>query len=159
MSQLLVTGDQMTAAEVAAQVALGRLVQDVALQNSVIFGIPFNEGTGTTLDNDGVSGLDGAAAGTPVWATTFGIHLGDNPIVLKDQNDEYYGPLKIQTYEWVNPTTAGHLLAATNWDGKPLLNDACAVAQAGNGQKVVMDWVEGFKLTDLDSGWLILRLM
>lgn len=159
MSQLLMTGDRMTATEVAAQYALGRMTQDVALQDEVIFGIPFNEGTGTSLDNDGVAGLDGTAAGTPVWVTGYGINLNDNPCIVRNQNDEYYGPLKVGTYEWYSPTTAGHLLEMTDWAGAPWAKDACAVAYAGNGQKLVADWVEGIKVSDLDSGYVIIRLM
>lgn len=117
----------------------------------------FDEATGDTSDEDGgTAAKDGAIAGTTVWLTTI------DPLVVKGgvidfvhQDDYCQGWFKVLRAKWVGPTTNAHLLAVTDWAGNPKINEACITGTIALTVDVpVPIWMNGIKLTDLDSGYL-----
>lgn len=159
MANILLASDVVTDAEMLTLHQNGNLTQDVALIDNDFIGIPFNEGSGTTLDNDSTAGLDGTIAGTELWRTHEGLHLSDdNTMVAKYEGERFYGDVFVNTIELVAPTTVAHLAEVTDWDGRPIgFNDKCAVANTGNGQKYIGHICNGLKVSDLDSGYLVIN--
>lgn len=154
MTNFVSTSDRLTASEIATIYASGMLVQDVADYDGDMICLPFNDGSGTTLDNDGLAGVDGTAAGTPVWLNGTGASLQFNPMILKDQGDELYGDILIDKVVWYAPTTTAHLMELTDWAGNDIVRSKCSVAH-GEVESWIDMIVRGFKLPDLDSGWVL----
>lgn len=121
----------------------------------------FDEGTGTTVDEDGgTAGKDGTVAGTELWLTTMDISVKEGILDLHNQLDYYQGRLKVQEVLWIGPTTNAHLVALTNWAGDPFVNWQEATVSLGTNERIPMygAWVNGIKVTDLDSGYVRLVL-
>jgi len=161
MTNLVSTSDRMTAAEIASVYALGKGIQDVDLFDNDMICFPFDDGSGVTVDNDGLAGVDGTINGSAVWALGPGLSLGDAPVLVADTvGDQLWGRLEIETIEWIKPTTAGHEMRVTDWNGKTLVNLKCAVAHDGGGQRLVSSVasIDGLKVATLGSGSVLVTL-
>ncbi len=120
----------------------------------------FDEGTATTVDEDGgAAGKDGTVAGTELWLTTMDISVKEGILDLHNQLDYYQGRLKVLRAHWIGPTTNAHLLAITDWAGNPKVNLACITGTIALTVDLALPiWMNGVKVTDLDSGYVRLVL-
>lgn len=117
----------------------------------------FDEATGDTVDEDGgTAAKDGTVAGTTVWLTTIDqIVVKDGVIDFIHQDDYCPGWHKVLRGYWVGPTTNAHLLAITDWAGAPKVDLACITGTIALTVDLALPiWMNGVKVTDLDSGYV-----
>ncbi len=117
----------------------------------------FDEDTGTTVDEDGgTAGKDGTIVGTELWLDTIdGITVKDGVIQFIHEDDYYEGWLKILRAHWIGSTANGHKLALTDFAGAPKCDMLCITGAIGTTIELAVPvWINGAKLTDLDSGYL-----
>ncbi len=117
----------------------------------------FDENTGTTVDEDGgTAGKDGTIAGTELWLSTIdGITVKDGMIDFLHQDDYIQDWIKVLRAYWIGPTTNAHLLAVTDFAGAPKANLACITGTIALTVDLPLPaWMNGVKITDLDSGYV-----
>jgi len=74
------------------------------------------------------------------------------------QADAVTGMVYVKCVEWIKATTAGHDLVVQNTASKTIAKSTCDT----NNQdivKYVNQWVEGIKISTLDSGTVLVRTM
>jgi len=152
ISNIMVTSDAMTQAEVNLLYANGWNSNDIGDVDNEIIAIPFNEGTGTSLDNDATADWDGTIAGTELWMGQLGIALDEDPVEIGTEGLQYVGRIKVKRFQWHAATTAAHLAEILDQDGVEIAHFKCAVAHKMETIEGPKDLVNGLNITDLDSG-------
>ena len=157
MCGFIMTEDVLTDAEILALYDAGFGVTITAHDNPITE-LPFNEGTGTSLDDDSAQTNDGTIT-DETWLLNFGPHRGMIPTLqFKNQDDRLVGKFIVNRVRWVAPTTNGHKAQITDWAGKEVLNMAVnTVGLVDQYVEVGRVW-NGIKVPDLDSGYLEIEI-
>lgn len=87
--------------------------------------------------------------------------LGRLPWVLDSANGtdvltENY--IKIQSIDWIEPANIGDEVELCDGNNEVIWSDIVAANNAGSHSSQFIGWVEGLKLTKLDSGKVVLSL-
>ncbi len=157
ISNILVTKDVVTAAEVVTMYAAGVGIITYAVSD---IGAEWNcdEDAATTIDNEASANIDLTLTNGPIWQTEWDFKGKDSGVWdTTDVSHRWPDPIYVTQIEWIDATAADQSLLITDWADNVVFASE-ADADDFIDRAYPDEWYNGIKIVTLGGGRLLIHI-